>query len=527
MPEKQRIFISSAQRDLANERRALKDFIQGDHLLRQFFDVFLFEDLPASDRRVDEVYLHEVDRAAIYIGLFGREYGTEDRAGVAATEHEFNRATALGKLRLIYVRTDDDATRHQKLKTLIHRAEEQLVRRRFSSTAELNTAVYASLVGYLGDSGLLRTAPFDAAACAGATIADLSTAKLDTFLARAQATRGYVLGPGTPLPAALAHLNLADDAAPTHAAVLLFGNDAQRWLPTSHVKCLHFHGTEVQKPIPSHQVYRGDVFALVDQAVDFVMSKIGRAVGTRAEGNAVPISYELPREAVAEAIVNAVAHRDYTSNASVQVMLFADRLEVWNPGELPASLSPERLRRPHASIPRNPLLAEPLFLAGYIEQAGTGTLDMIARCRDAGLKPPQFRQDGGSFIQTLWRPAPLTGHGTPQVTPQVTPQDNSLEGWILRDIEQLLGLSSGQATPQVTAQVTNLLNAAREPVSREDLQQALGMRDREHFRQNYLEPLLTAQWLERTIPDKPTSRLQRYRLTAHGRAWLEKAAARS
>jgi predicted HTH transcriptional regulator len=200
-------------------------------------------------------------------------------------------------------------------------------------------------------------------------------------------------------------------------------------------------------------------------------------------------------------------------------MLFADRLEVWNPGELPASLSPERLRRPHASIPRNPLLAEPLFLAGYIEQAGTGTLDMIARCRDAGLKPPQFRQDGGSFIQTLWRPAPLTGHGTPQVTPQVTPQDNSLEGWILRDIEQLLGLSSGQATPQVTAQVTNLLNAAREPVSREDLQQALGMRDREHFRQNYLEPLL--------IPDKPTSRLQRYRLTAHGRAWLEKAAARS
>jgi len=64
------------------------------------------------------------------------------------------------------------------------------------------------------------------------------------------------------------------------------------------------------------------------------MSKIARTVGTRASGPQAPVDYELPREVVAEAIVNAVAHRDYTSNASVQVMLFADRLELWNPGEL-------------------------------------------------------------------------------------------------------------------------------------------------------------------------------------------------
>jgi predicted HTH transcriptional regulator len=84
-------------------------------------------------------------------------------------------------------------------------------------------------------------------------------------------------------------------------------------------------------------------------------------------------------------------------------MLFADRFEVWNPGELPPPLTPERLRRPHASIPRNPLIAEPLFLARYIEKAGTGTLDMIARLREAGLPEPEFRQDGGTFAQALWR----------------------------------------------------------------------------------------------------------------------------
>ena len=80
----------------------------------------------------------------------------------------------------------------------------------------------------------------------------------------------------------------------------------------------------------------------------------------------------MPKEAVSEAVVNAVAHHDYVSNAGVQVMLFVDRLEVWNPGELPPALTPERLRKPHASIPRNPLIAEPLYLAHYIEKAGTG-----------------------------------------------------------------------------------------------------------------------------------------------------------
>jgi len=83
--------------------------------------------------------------------------------------------------------------------------------------------------------------------------------------------------------------------------------------------------------------------------------------------------------------------------------LFADRLEVWNPGELPNALTPDRLRKPHTSIPRNPAIATSLYLAHYIEKAGTGTLDMIALCSGAGLPEPDFRQDGTQFIQTRWR----------------------------------------------------------------------------------------------------------------------------
>jgi ATP-dependent DNA helicase RecG len=512
-----RIFISSVQKEFAAERKALRDYLRGDPLMRRCFDLFLFEDLPASDRRADEVYLAEVDRCDLYLALLGKDYGHTDGAGLSPTEREFARATELGKPRFIYVKGTDDSTRHPRVQALLHRVGDQLIRRRFDSVAELYAAVYASLIEHLERTGRLRTGPFDAAACAGTTISDIDPARLGAFLGRAEATRGYPLAPTTPVADALTHLNLLDNGVPNHAAILLFGREPQRWLPTSFVKCLHFHGVEVRKPIPSHQEYRGTVFALVDQAVDFVMSKIARQVGTRAEGNAAPVSYELPRDAVAEAIVNAVAHRDYASTASVQVMLFSDRLEVWNPGELPPSLSPERLARPHASIPRNPLLANPLFLAGYVEQAGTGTLDMIGLCRDSGLEPPEFRQDGGSFIQTLWRPV-FQANEPP--APQATPQVKSHRDIGLNDLAAVFGLSTPQATPQAVALASKVLQGAAEPLSREALQQTAEISDREHFRKAYLEPLLSAGWLERTIPDKPTSPNQRYRLTAKGRAWL-------
>lgn len=399
----ERIFISSVQKELAAERRALKDYIHGDPLLRRFFEVFLFEDLPAADRRADEVYLTEVDHCQLYVGLFANEYGFEDADGLSPTEREFDRATATGKTRLIFVKGSDDKARHPKMQALIRKAGAQLIRRRFTDITDLNGAVYASLVEHLGRTGALRILPFDASAPSRSRMEDISEDKIRWFIATARRERKYALSPNATPAQALAHLNLLDGHRPNHAAILLFGNEPQRVMPSSEVKCLHFHGTEVRKPIPSYQVYKGTVFDLVDQALDFVLSKIVRAVGTREQGPQAPVEYELPRQAVAEAIVNAVAHRDYTSNASVQVMLFADRLEVWNPGELPPSLTPELLRHPHASIPRNPLVAEPLFLAHYNEKAGTGTLDMIALCREVGLPEPEFRQDGGQFVMTLWR----------------------------------------------------------------------------------------------------------------------------
>jgi predicted HTH transcriptional regulator len=222
------------------------------------------------------------------------------------------------------------------------------------------------------------------------------------FIRRARLARGLALPEEATPQELLAHLNLMDRESLTHAAVLLFGRQPQRFLLSSEVKCAHFHGLEVAKPIPSYQVYKGTVFDLVDQAVDFVMSKINLRIGTREGGPEAPVTYEIPREVVTEAIVNAVAHRDYTSAGSVQVMLFADRLEIWNPGLLPFSLTLAKLRQAHGSVPANPLLAEPLYLARYIERMGTSTGDMIRRCQEAGLPEPEFSLSDG-FMVTLHR----------------------------------------------------------------------------------------------------------------------------
>ena len=278
-----------------------------------------------------------------------------------------------------------------------------LIRKRFNTSEELVTGLYASLVEYLEVKELLRFEPFDAAPCEGAKLDDLDTERMIRLIRTARRIRQFPLEEDTPPEDLLRHLNLLNKGRLTNAAVLLFGNAPQRFFISSEIKCAHFHGTQVAKPIPSYQVYKGTVFDLVDQAVDFVLSKIALSIGTRAESIEVPTAYEIPKEVVTEAIVNAVAHRDYTDNSSVQVMLFADRLDVMNSGRLPPPLTVEKLRGPHESVPGNPLVAESMYLHGYIERMGTGTVDMIRRCAAVNLREPEFVVSGG-FVTTIRRP---------------------------------------------------------------------------------------------------------------------------
>ncbi|MCW1734266.1 Fic family protein [Anaerorudis cellulosivorans] len=488
---KLKVFISSVQNEFAEERQMLYDYLLNDALLGRFFEPFIFEKLPARDIKVSKAYLQQVKISDVYLGLFGKEYGFENKEGISPTELEFDCATEHQKVRLIFIAHHSDSEIHPKELLLIKKAESVLVRKKFIDAAELKTAVYASLVNLLEEKELIRSGPFDATICKEATFEDIDPERLKWFVRTARAKRNFPFTENDDPEKILTHLHLIKSGQLTNASLLLFGREPQRFFVTSEVRCAMFHGNEVQKPIPSYQVYKGDVFQLVEQAVDFVLSRIDLYVGDRSLSVDVPVHYEIPRTAVTEAIVNAVAHRDYTSKGSVQVMLFRDRLEVWNPGQLSYRLTIPKLKKPHGSFPTNPLLAESLYLAGYIERMGTGIPDMINVCLEAGLKEPELIQEE-SFKAILWRKV----NAAPQVTPQVTPQ----------------------AARQVTRQAKNLVLIMTDEMTRDELQEKLQLKDRENFRKLYISEALEQGLIEMTIPDKPTSPEQKYRLTAKGKA---------
>lgn len=438
-----RLFVSSVQKEFAAERVALRDWLRGDALMRRFFEPFLFEEMPAADRRADAVYLDEVERCDLYLGLFGNDYGFEDAEGVSPTEREFAHATALHKPRLIFVKGADDGARQPRMRALIVRAGSELIRRRFGNAAELITAVYASLVQHLEERGALQSLPFDERLHADATLDDVDPDALRSFVRAARHERQFALAETAPVPEVLTHLNLLREQRPTHGALLLFGRDPQRFFPAMEVRCMHLHGTAVQRPAPFYRVFKGTVFALVDQAVDFVLSKLDYRVGTRAGSAQAPGDYELPPEVIREAVVNAFAHRDYTQPAAVQVAVFSDRVEVRNPGGLLPPLTPELLHRAHSSVTRNQRLCEVLYLARYIEKFGTGTLMMIQETTAHALPEPDFEALPGEFMVVVWR------------------------DWLTPELFDRLGLNERQRT------VMNTLRS-RQQVTNAEVQQATG-----------------------------------------------------
>ena len=210
---------------------------------------------------------------------------------------------------------------------------------------------------------------------------------------------------------------------------------------------------------------------------------------------------ELPAQAVREAIVNAVVHRDYTSTGSVQVMLFKDRLEVWNPGRLPQGMTIDKLSSVHASRPVNPVLANPVYLTGYIEQMGTGTTDIIERCEKAGLRTPEFYQDE-DFRTILWRP-------------ENGGADHKKDG--------ATGHVTGHVTDHVTDHVKRLILVLRgDTKTRDEIMAIMGLKHRGNLRDLYLAPAISRGYVVRLYPDAVSRTDQAYYLTHKGLELLKK-----
>lgn len=238
-----------------------------------------------------------------------------------------------------------------------------------------------------------------------ATFQDIDAEKVRSFLYRARTERRLSAGQEMPVEQVLRQLNLVRDGKVAIAALLLFGKDPERLLPQSALRCARFKGDDTVHFLDM-KVIEGTVIEQVEEAMAFVRRNTSMAVMIEEKLERTE-RWEYPPEAVREAIINAVCHRDYAESGNVQVRIFDHGLEVWNPGALPAGLTVEDLRRNHESKPRNKLVARAFFLIRYIEQFGTGTGRMIEECRRAGIPEPQFESRASSFLVRFQMPISL------------------------------------------------------------------------------------------------------------------------
>jgi len=242
---------------------------------------------------------------------------------------------------------------------------------------------------------------FDTQICLKATTKELGKEKLRWFLRKAKEERNYDIDPETPIKEALNRLNLTQDEKLTNTAILLFAKDPQKFFPQVKIRAGRLKGTEGLDFIDM-KVLEGTIPELREKAMKFIMDHIRH--GVFFDANRRYDRWEYPLRAVEEVLNNALAHRDYFSNAEVQLSIYDDRIEVWNPGELPKPLTPQDLKRKHKSIPRNKLLADRLFLIKFIEQWGKGTNRIMDEMKQSNLPEPEFQNLSGGFEVTLIGP---------------------------------------------------------------------------------------------------------------------------
>jgi len=183
-----------------------------------------------------------------------------------------------------------------------------------------------------------------------------------------------------------------------NATALSFAKNPQMLFHQSEVKVVKFRGTE-PIDVAAHQVLDGSPSELIEKTYAFVLKNISRQLTIMPESPQRKDIYEYPPEVIREAIINAIAHRDYFNFNSIQLNLFDDRIEITNPGSIPHGLTKELFGT--ISVQRNPLTYRLLKDTKYIEGLGIGVPRMINGMRKAGLSDPEFFWTDSFFRITL------------------------------------------------------------------------------------------------------------------------------
>ena len=247
----------------------------------------------------------------------------------------------------------------------------------------------------------------------------------------------------------LERLRLTQGQYLKRAAVLLFHPEPDRFVTGSVIKVGAFGNSDAD--LLHHDEITGNLFTQVETAIEVIKLKYLKAL----------VSYEelyrkerfpLPMDALREAILNAVVHKDYASNVAIQISIYPNKLMIWNPGQLPENWTLEKLMAKHASHPFNPDIANAFFRAGLIESWGRGIERITQACEEEGYPRPLWQLEPGgvwvtfSFIEEQKSQPRKTSEGVSGgVSEGVSEQEKILL--------ELIGSHPGKRTPYYAEQM--------------------------------------------------------------------------
>jgi len=194
----------------------------------------------------------------------------------------------------------------------------------------------------------------------------------------------------------LTKLHLSEKGKLTRAGILLFGKNPQHFFPGAFIKVGKFSKDE---DLLSGEEIKGNIFNQAEQVLEILKNKY-LVSEVQIKGLYRTENLEYPESALREALVNTLAHKDY-SGSHIQIKVYPDKLTFWNPGILPQGLTVALLKKTHPSKPRNEHIANVLHDAGLIERWGHGTVKMVRECVKSGLPEPTFEEHGGGILVTF------------------------------------------------------------------------------------------------------------------------------
>ena len=395
---KYKIFVSSVRKEFEHERKFIKQEIENDYILNRFFDVFLFEELSASGSSPVELYSEEAMNSDIYIGLIGSDYGSILESGISPTELEYDLYNKTHNDALIYIK--DTQFRDEKTKEFIKKIGNHSYKR-FKNRYELIDLIKKSLADFI-DKNLRNYRAFDYEILSDSSCDDVDMDALDLFFNVLEYEPIEKIRDEKGLKNMLSTIRAGEyvdgEFRLNTAGALFFAKDISKFNISHQVKMVRFFDDEGINTFEKAE-YNLSFLKLLNEAKLFFNKTLVNT--SKIKGFERKTIHEYPFEAIREALVNALAHRDYTiTTAPITFYIYNDRIEIKSPGRLVYPLTISGLED-NEPIHRNEAICNIFSKTSYMEHVGTGIKRMKDAMRAHGLNEPEFSQNDEFFKVTF------------------------------------------------------------------------------------------------------------------------------